>query len=116
LTPTNTPTPIPNLVMVGPGGTTSFVPSILQIHAGETVTWQWGPFIGPHSTTSGTCDTNICVPGPVGGPPPLSWDSGNIIAGSGGAIFTQTFPNTGVYTYFCNVHRVMMQGTVNVVP
>jgi plastocyanin len=114
-TATVTATPIPNLVLVGPGGGTTFVPPNITIPAGQTVTWQWAPGIGPHSVTSGVCDTNICSPGPVGGPPPINFDSGFITgAPVTGTTFSQTFPNNGVYTYFCKVHGVMMQGTVNV--
>jgi plastocyanin len=50
----------------------------------------------------------------VGSPNPIFWDSGNITGGPGGTIFSKTFPNNGVYSYFCKVHGVMMQGTVNV--
>ena len=107
-------------MFVGQGGT-NFVDSISgtstsTINAGQTVQWQWAQGVGPHSTTSGTCDTNSCFPGPVGGPPPLNWDSGNIIGGTGGSTFNQIYVNPGVYTYHCKVHNVMMQGTVNVLP
>ena len=109
LTPTPTATPIPNLVLVGQGGT-NFVPATLTVHVGDTVTWQW---VGnTHSTTSGTCSASNCIPGPpcTGCTP---WDSGvhNI-----GFTFTQTFNSSNTYTYFCSVHTVMMQGLIIVNP
>ena len=105
-----TATPIPNLVIVGAGGTTTFLPAIITIAAGQTVTWQWPAGIGPHSVTYGTCDVNFCTPLPP--PPPiLNFNSGTQI---GPFQFQVTFPQNGTFTYFCLVHGVMMQGTVNV--
>src|SRR5262249_10345278 len=117
-TATLTATPIPNLVLIGPGGSTSFVPSTITISAGQTVTWQWVDPNVFHSTTSGTCSTPppVCVPGPVGNPL-LQWDSGSREQGGPlGDFFAQTFPNPGIYTYFCINHLFMMQGTVIVNP
>jgi len=109
LTPTPTQTPIPNLVLVGQGGT-NFVPATLTVHVGDTVTWQW---VGnTHSTTSGTCSASNCVPGPpcTGCTP---WDS---LVHNAGFTFTQTFNSSNTYTYFCSVHGVMMQGLIIVNP
>jgi plastocyanin len=107
-----TPTTNPNhIVFVGQGGT-QFVDSIsgtsiTTINAGQTVEWQWAPGIGPHSTTSGTCDVNICTP--VAG-----WNSGPIGPLPGPTSYPHTFQTNGVFTYYCLVHGVMMQGVVNV--
>ena len=43
----------------------------------------------------------------------LAWDSGIL---NSGATFTQTFTITNTYTYFCQVHGIMMQGTIVVNP
>ena len=108
-TPSITPTPNPNVVLVGSGGT-NFVPSILTVHVGDTVQWQWVADL--HSTTSGTCTAGGCTPGPpcLGCTP---WDSG---IQNNGATFSHTFTSTNSYTYFCQVHGFMMQGTIVVNP
>jgi plastocyanin len=108
-TPTITPTTNPNhIVFVGQGGNqfvdSSSGTSTTTIPAGTTVEWQWAAGVGPHSTTSGTCDVNICAPVP-------GWNSGTL---TGPKIFTFAFPTNGVFTYYCLVHGVMMQGVVNV--
>ena len=84
--------------------------STTTINAGETVEWQWVGNI--HSTTSGTCTPGGCTPGP-----PCTgcsaWDSG---VHNSGFTFTQTFPNSNTYTYFCSIHGFFMQGTIIVNP
>ena len=72
--------------------------STTTIHAGETVQWTW--LSGAHSTTSGRCSLGCAGDG--------LWDSGVLSGGS----FSHTFPTTGTFPYFCQVHGVMMQGSV----
>ena len=76
--------------------------STTTIKAGSTVHWVWQS--GFHSTTSGSCNGG-CTPSGL-------WDSG---VGSG-MTFDHTFPTAGTFTYFCESHQAMMQGTVIVQP
>ena len=102
--PTPTPVPAAHAVAVGMGGN-QFVDSVsgsnvTTIHAGQMVTWNW---VGStHSTTSGNCCT-----------PDGKWDSGLMSSGS----FSQMFPSTGSFPYFCTIHGTMgMTGMVVVNP
>lgn len=109
-TPANGPTPTPNvthLVTVGKGpeGQLSNVfldsqsgTSTSTIHVGEAIQWTW--LSGTHSTTSGTCAVG-CVANGI-------WDSGI----GQGMTYQRTFTTAGTFPYFCQVHGVMMQGTV----
>ena len=109
-TPTSSPTPTPNpnhIVFVGQGGT-KFVDSIsgtstTTINAGETIEWQW--VAGQHSSTEGECTPN-CIPHNV-------WDSQ---IHSAPFTFTHTFPTTNTFSYYCQIHGVMMTGIVIVNP
>ena len=96
VTRTNTPTPIPGHVQVGPGMV--FSPATITINAGQTVTWDW---VGSnHSTTSDT----------------LIWDSG---VHNAGFTFVQPFPAAGTFQYHCVIHGgpgTGMHGTVVVNP
>jgi plastocyanin len=102
------PTPTPasaatHTVSVGLGGN-QFVDgqsgsSVTTIHAGQTVMWNW--VSGSHSSTSGNCCS-----------PDGRWDSGVRSSGS----FSQMFPATGSFPYFCMVHGSMMTGMVVVNP
>jgi plastocyanin len=101
--PTPTPVPAAHAVSVGLGGN-QFVDgvsgsNVTTIHAGQMVMWNWAG--GPHSTTSGNCCS-----------PDGKWDSGVRSSGS----FSQTFPSTGSFPYFCTVHGSMMTGMVMVNP
>ena len=104
---TPTPSAAPHAVYVGSapvvGRANVFVDSTsgtstTTIHAGETVQWTW--LSGAHSTTSGACSLGCVADG--------QWDSGVLSSGS----FQHTFPTTGTFPYFCQVHGTMMQGTV----
>ncbi len=97
--PSFVPPPVPNAVLVDPGGSMAFSPSLLTLAAGETVTWQW---IGSgHSVDSGTGCTSDAL-----------FNSGVLGAG---ATFTHTFPTPGTYPYFCGPHCAMgMTGTIAV--
>jgi plastocyanin/N-acetylneuraminic acid mutarotase len=94
-------------VAVGQGGDV-FVPDSVNISAGDTVRWTWAE--GGHSVSSGPpcfVDSQFCSP-----------DDTNCIAGtlSGqGTIYTHTFAEPGVYSYFCHAHcAIGMTGVVNV--
>ena len=101
-----TPTPPPaaaHMVSVGMGGN-QFVDgqsgsNVTTIRAGQTVTWNW--VSGTHSTTSGNCCS-----------PDGKWDSGIMSSGS----FSQMFPSTGSFPYYCMVHGSAMTGMVTVNP
>jgi plastocyanin len=104
---TPTPAAAPHAVYVGQSSTgarenvfldAASGTSTTTIHAGETVQWMW--LSGTHSTTSGRCALG-CVGDGI-------WDSGVLSGGS----FSHTFPTAGTFPYFCQVHGVMMQGSV----
>lgn len=109
---------VSNSSTVFPGGL-FFTPSTVNIIRGDTVVWCWansnctGTTVDNHSTSSGTCTGSTifdhCSKSPVGGE---QWDSGDTTSGS----FGHTFNNAGSFTYFCDVHTVFMQGSVNVAP
>jgi plastocyanin len=71
----------------------SFNPAMVQINANDQVKWTW---VGgaPHSSTSANS----------------LWDSG---VHNTGFTFTQAFPATGNFSYFCTVHP-FMTGSVSV--
>lgn len=75
-----------------------FIPSVVEINAGESVTWQ-NQDAAFHSVTSGTYDT-----------PDGLFDSGHLDPYQS---FTLTFDNTGEYDYFCTLHP-WMNGKVQV--
>jgi plastocyanin len=96
VTPTPTATPQQSTVTVNVGGGGNrFTPSSVNIQVGTTVHWVWQG--GSHSVTSN------------GGPD--TYDSG---IHSSGFTFDHTFNTAGASTYFCEVHGIMMSGTVNV--
>ena len=106
-TPTATPQPQAATVDIGANGGNTFVDrasgtSTTNIRAGNVVHWVWQS--GFHSTTSGSC-SGACTPDG-------QWDSG---VGSG-MTFDRTFPSAGTFSYFCQVHGAMMQGTIVVQP
>jgi len=68
-----------------------FVPQVVVVKAGSTVTWRND---GP-STHTVTADDG-------------SFDSGNLAAGT---TFPQTFAQSGLFKYHCSIHT-SMQGTV----
>jgi plastocyanin len=72
--------------------------STSTIAAGDTIMWNWSS--GTHTSTSGSCSGG-CTPNGT-------WDSGIKSSGS----FPFTFPTAGTFTYYCEVHGAMMQGTV----
>ncbi len=75
-----------------------YIPSLVEISAGESVTWQ-NQDVAFHSVTSGTYET-----------PDGLFDSGHLDPYQS---FTLTFDNTGEYDYFCTLHP-WMNGKVQV--
>ena len=97
-TPTRTPTPTPTIsaaahtVLIGQGSL-PFDPELLEIDAGETVTWSWGG--GTHSVqshASGSPTFPNCAPDG-------RFDSGVRSSGT----FSVTFTTPGTYEYHCGV-------------
>src|SRR5690348_4091053 len=84
------------------GDSLQFFPSSITINSGDTIQWNWaccsGAGVPTHSTTSGSCATGQCVPGPSNGE---QWDSG---LRNTGASFTHTFTHVGTVSYFCSQH------------
>jgi plastocyanin len=95
-------------VTVGPSGSFTFSPSVVNISVGDTVQWTWGS--SNHSTTSGNCctaDNKFCSPNDTNCPTaPLSIS---------GTIYSHTFTQAGSYPYFCKAHGGFgMTGVINV--
>jgi plastocyanin len=88
------------MVQVAPQGDTSFSPSSVSIHPGDTVQWVWKSKSMPHSVTSGNGASNGL------------FDSG--VQQSNTFTFSHTFPTAGTFPYFCTVHALFMKGTVTV--
>jgi plastocyanin len=104
-----TPTGSAATVQVGANGTTTFIPQVVNISAGGTVTWQW--LGGPHTVTSGTPgapDGNFCS---IGGTPSAAACNSTSYAQSAGT-YSHTFATAGSFPYYCTVHGAMMTGTV----
>ena len=75
-----------------------YIPSVIEINAGESITWQ-NQDVAFHSVTSGTYDN-----------PNGLFDSGHLDPHQ---LFTLTFDNTGEYDYFCTLHP-WMNGQIKV--
>ncbi len=75
-----------------------YIPSVVEINAGESITWQ-NQDAAFHSITSGTYDN-----------PDGLFDSGHLDPYQS---FTLTFDNTGEYDYFCTLHP-WMNGQIQV--
>ena len=75
-----------------------YIPSLVEINAGESITWQ-NQDVAFHSVTSGTYEN-----------PDGLFDSGHLDPYQS---FTLTFDNTGEYDYFCTLHP-WMSGKVQV--
>src|SRR3954454_11201057 len=95
-------------VTVGQGGGFTFDPDMVNISVGDTVRWTWGS--SGHSVTSGPpcqADSQYCSPNDM-----------NCFPGAlsnKGTVYTHTFANPGIYSYFCLAHCVLgMTGVVNV--
>jgi len=73
-----------------------FLPSIVTIDLGGTVTWE-NPDAAAHTTTS--------FKGSISGIIGLEWDSGLMRSGES---FSHTFDTDGTYDYFCIVHPWMV--------
>jgi len=89
-------TPGTTNVFVGAGGTLTFSPAVVTIHAGDQIIWTWqGNF---HSTTSGTLTGTppTATPNPDG-----IWDS---TVFSQPHSFTNSFPSAGNFPFYCSVH------------
>jgi len=108
-----------------------FLPQMLTIQAGDTVTWNAQDPATPHTVTFGDEPANIFPPVGLDGPghatltqpypqrfvgPTVS--SGFLGAGQpGGTTFRATFTAAGVYQYYCSIHDELgMVGTVTVLP
>ena len=93
-------------VQVGPGF--AFAPDTVNISAGDTVRWTWAD--GGHSVTSGPpcfVDSQFCSPDDTNCP--------DGVLSNTGTVYTHTFSNPGVYSYFCHSHcSIGMTGVVNV--
>jgi plastocyanin len=79
-------------VTVGPGGSNTFSPSVVNINTGDMVTWQWAS--GTHDVTSTTG----------------AWTKASITSSS--PTFSRTFSTPGTYSYFCSIHGQSMSGTI----
>jgi plastocyanin len=94
-------------VAVGQGGFV-FVPDTVNISVGDTVRWTWAT--SGHSVTSGPpceADSQYCSPDD------MACAAG--ILSNTGAVYTHTFAEPGVYSYFCSAHCSFgMTGVVNV--
>lgn len=85
--------------------------STTTINQGDTVTWHWS--IAGHSTTSGTCTQGGGYYGEASCNSSGLWDSG--VVEQTGAVFMQTFPNAGIFPYYCSKHGSMgMVGQITV--
>ena len=93
-------------VQVGPGF--AFDPDTVNISVGDTVRWTWAG--SGHSVTSGPpceADSQYCSPDDT------ACASG--ILSNTGTVYTHTFAEPGVYSYFCFAHcSIGMTGVVNV--
>jgi len=93
-------------VQVGPGF--AFEPDTVNITAGDTVRWTWAG--SGHSVTSGPpCfpDSQFCSPDDT--------DCASGVLSNEGTVYTHTFVEPGVYSYFCFSHCFAgMTGVVNV--
>jgi plastocyanin len=78
-----------------------FSPTTVSIGSGQTVTWHWIGFIGNHSVTvdSGQSESFDSDPGTT------------TPQHAAGFTFSHTFPGSGRFTYHCKVHA-FMTGTV----
>lgn len=87
---------------------TSFQPAQFQLKQGGTVTFVWANNSGPHTVTP-VAPSVI----PASGNPPIQRTSPPPFS------FAVTFPATGVFKFFCEVHGAPdsgMSGTITVVP
>lgn len=67
---------------------TSFIPRVINIQAGQSVTWQWDDGASPHNVT--LTDLNV--------------SSGSRTVGT----WTYKFDSPGVYMYSCTLHLNMI--------
>ena len=72
------------------------------ISVGDTVSWDFGPSMLPHTTTAcgADCDSPTATP---------LWDSG--LTGDG-STFEFTFDTPGTYLYYCSVHPALQRGRI----
>ena len=73
------------------------------IAVGDTVSWNFGDAVLPHTTTAcgASCDAPTATP---------LWGSG-VVAGGGGP-FEFTFTEPGTYLYYCEVHPFSQRGRI----
>jgi len=106
------------MVAVGPNGTTTYAPSSVTIHPGDTVMWTWQG--GPHTVTSGTPgapDGKFCSL-PPGADVNATTCNTTAYARNPPFTYSQTaaFNTPGTFPYFCEVHGALMTGSVVVMP
>ncbi|MGD0817885.1 MAG: plastocyanin/azurin family copper-binding protein [Methanomassiliicoccales archaeon] len=77
----------------------AFVPNIITVHVGDTVTWKNNDGV-THTVTS---DDNSTI----------DFNSGNLGSGS---TFAFTFAQAGDFWYHCNIHSSMAHAIVRVLP
>src|SRR5438876_3888788 len=80
--------------------------NVTVVKPGDTVTWEWD-YVGiDHSSTSGICPQNNCIPDNI-------WDSGLRFNPPPPPTFTRQFDTLGTFPYFCRIHGpVGMRGKV----
>ncbi len=84
-------------VTVAPGGQLRFSPDILNINVGDTVRWTWAA--GGHNVRSGNgCSANgmFCSPSDTG-------CTSNPLSATG-TVYSHTFGQAGIFTYYCSAH------------
>ncbi|MEX2587600.1 MAG: plastocyanin/azurin family copper-binding protein [Actinomycetota bacterium] len=86
----------------------SFKPEVIEVSAGDTVTWTNEEAASAHTVTSGQVEQGS---GGVTATPDDRFDSGNVAAGD---TFEFTFDEPGTYAYYCAIHPATMTGEVRV--
>lgn len=117
------------------GATNVFAPKVIDIYAGDTVTWRLGGALEPHTISFGPrallqrlAQATILPVPQQGGPPQVQLNpqvafptaartySGTGFVNSGllrqGQTWSLTFPTVGVYHFYCLIHYPAMSGTV----
>lgn len=86
----------------------SFKPEVIEVSAGDTVTWVNDEASSAHTVTSGEVEQGT---GGVTATPDGRFDSGNVGPGD---TFEFTFEEPGTYAYYCAIHPATMTGEVSV--
>jgi plastocyanin len=80
-----------------------FMPSSVEILAGDTLKWEYTTGASVHTST---CDGTGGTALPSGG---TTWDSGVMLPGDA---FKKSITIPGTYNYICTVHGTAMSGTI----